>query len=438
MSTPFPGPSATAGSGPHPSVADALRALSNPALPPQTLQRIATDHAADPRVRAALHAHPHMYPQLGAWLAGLDEQSDDHHHAAAASAAASAAAAFAASMPESTAAAPDAAGISMATPSALPHTAAHAALAPAMQTAPVTAKSGIGALIAKIAAGLAGVALIGGGGYWFYDHGGLAGQSQGEGGVAAAPTGQAQDTQPVVSDGQLLELLKTAPLGDADKTYLQNAPLSATATPPAAFTGSLASVQDLSPASDSDTVTITNDGRLLNAAHFARLACPHLPLEQQPVVTDVDGDGTRDVVTIVTNPVVHYEADSIALSEEYSALTVYTPNAEGSALTVRSQMLIMDANELFSAQSDTGFADAALDSSYAAGGGIHADRTGYYTAMNLSQDGKSLTVRRVISTADDSTAGEGEEDVVFPVVWQNDRITVGAATTFTAVGPGGE
>ena len=58
--------------------------------------------------------------------------------------------------------------------------------------------------------------------------------------------------------------------------------------------------------------------------------------------------------------------------------------------------------------------------------------------MNLSQDGKSLTVRRVISAADDSTAGEGEEDVVFPVVWQNDRITVGAATTFTAVGPGGE
>lgn len=473
---------AATGAGGSSPVNALLAQVRDLTTPPAQLQQIATHAPEHPELIAPLLAHPNIYPQLAQWLRGLQPEQDqkrgDLAGPAAAGVAASAAtttglAATQAGTGAVTAGGTDltgqiASGAIPPIPSIDPvaHTATSAASLPPIDPAgtaahavsgaatpippvdPTTAtaatgkaaaaaagkagaaaaaKTGTGLSAGKIIAGLAAATLVAGGGTAGY----LALNRSDDTAETASASAEPSETLPAaatLSDDELLALLKTAPVGDLERSYLNDIAAFNGGTAPSltSYSGSLLTVS-----ASGVSIRVTNDGSLITSTNFPTLSSYGITRSQRPAVRDVDGDGIKDIVTIVTNPVPKSTVTNNGSGDGFSALTVYTPNEDGTALTVRSQLSIFD--ETKDVIDGTPSASPQLDTAYKAAGGTHTSTSGQaagYTAIALNEDGTALTARRsnYWGSDGDASSSEGTDLVTFSIGFSGDEVTIDKAT----------
>ncbi|MCD7101198.1 variant leucine-rich repeat-containing protein [Pseudoclavibacter sp. 13-3] len=442
--------------------AEQVRRLMVTARDPRTsaadLQRVAQYATTVPSLIPALLSHQNMYPGLAHWLQTLpgasavlsgagriDAVHDDEPRPSSAYLVAGGA---------SAASAAGAAALGLAgggTEAAAISASGGAGAVGASTTG--TAKAGVvkaglaKATLVKIGAGVVGLAVVGSAAGMYVANQGLpwapksdtanvAAPPENVHADATAPDSSAQPSQASkLSDQQLLALLPTAPVGEAERDYLTHmAPLTGgAAAVPANYSASTIST------GTNGGIRVVNDGRLITTSTFPGLSGYSTTRSQQPVIRDVDGDGTDDIVTIVTNPVPKSGISTGGSSEGLAALTVYSPTDDGAALTIRSQMVIFDEwkGVVQSEQTGSHGADPALDQQYRSGGGKHTSTRmpGGYTALSLSTDGTQVTVRRSNywgSEWMDLDPDEGADTVTYPIVWTNGGVSVGPAAQITS------
>ncbi|MFU0804936.1 MAG: VCBS repeat-containing protein [Pseudoclavibacter caeni] len=321
-----------------------------------------------PQLAPVLLAHPAMYPQLAAWLtqqqattaqgtattatptaatgiaptgtpALLDPDDDETVLTSAVLPGVAAAGVAAAGVAAAGAAAAGAAatGIGLAgTSAAGTASAAGAGSTGAAHTAAAAgaAKAGGLGLGAKLGIGAAAVTLAAGGGTAGYT-------AWHNAQTPATETTQTTPSHASLTEDALRQLLKTAPLTDNDikvTSYRSHSNMDRVTTP-RHFSDGLIDVtyQDMQAA-------LTNDGRdeFTPIGDSNRATLTSQDPYRAPVVTDVNGDGVNDIVSLVNLAIYGDPGDGQCSS--YTAVTAYTPTSDGQALEVLGQLMLTDGD----------------------------------------------------------------------------------------------
>ncbi|NYJ96384.1 hypothetical protein HNR18_000256 [Pseudoclavibacter caeni] len=192
------------------------------------------------------------------------------------------------------------------------------------------AKAGGLGLGAKLGIGAAAVTLAAGGGTAGYT-------AWHNAQTPATETTQTTPSHASLTEDALRQLLKTAPLTDNDikvTSYRSHSNMDRVTTP-RHFSDGLIDVtyQDMQAA-------LTNDGRdeFTPIGDSNRATLTSQDPYRAPVVTDVNGDGVNDIVSLVNLAI--YPSDEWGSS--YTAVTAYTPTSDGQALEVLGQLMLTD------------------------------------------------------------------------------------------------
>lgn len=150
------------------------------------------------------------------------------------------------------------------------------------------------------------------------------------------------------------------------------------------------------------------------------------------VVTDINSDGASDIVTL--SMMSTYGDAGWGSSAVYTALTIYTPNADGTALEVLNQEVLTDAEHMSSPESgesrsadnvdystklEEAFRKAVPDAAVTDGD----VKVSYWDRQLKSTDaGAILTMNREAMGEDLSNSVNKGYTATFHISWQDDAI----------------
>ncbi|MCD7101194.1 variant leucine-rich repeat-containing protein [Pseudoclavibacter sp. 13-3] len=413
----------------------------DPRTTPAQLQAIAQYATHMPQLIPALLVHPHLYPALDQWLRNVaaDHAPDNRQRrpallipAAGSAASAATATATGLAMTEgatgvgaasSTATAGTTTAASTVTPVVVPTATSASAAAPAT-TAATTVKAGSIGIIGKIGIGAAAVALAAGGGTTTY----VAAQHSD---AAPVETTEAAPAHASLSDDALRKLLKTAPLTDADRRQLTDGTNRDVPSSVQNFTNSVATGENwTAPTPDASgwTPYYLDEPPKVQVGLASNRDQPdssyneapkEYPIEENTAISDVNGDGSNDILAFVTDDSPHGGTDTAG--EWYLGLTAYTPNQDGTALDVLDQIVLVKdlaATPTLNEKNTGGFRSSPPgdDPSY------WFERFGPSSQVKVGADGVEASVYRyTYSGGSDLSAGT----LHFPVIWKDDHLELG-------------
>jgi hypothetical protein len=284
------------------------------------------------------------------------------------------------------------------------------------------AKAGGLGLGAKLGIGAAAVTLAAGGGTAGYT-------AWHNAQTPATETTQTTPSHASLTEDALRQLLKTAPLTDNDRTVLSDGTDLSTPSTLKNFTDGKAYAENwTSPTPDAGGWTYYADEQPRELSigvavpnHYTgdtSAAGTALPLSETTAVFDINGDGADDVLAFVTDTSVHGGTDSNGIW--YAALTAYTPTADGSALEVLDQLVLVQDNAATTAWTDVYTGIYPENSDYGMYNSTQYLRYELARAQTVD-DSAQATLYRYTYGPDGTTGG----DVTYRISWRNDTLALG-------------